>query len=526
MTTGESRNGRPPRPVVLCILDGWGYRDGGADNAIAVAQTPHYDRLMASCPHALIATSGADVGLPSGQMGNSEVGHMNIGAGRIVMQDLPRIDAAIADGTLAGRPALLALIERLKESGGTCHLAGLASPGGVHSHMDHMIGLAKLLDGQAIPVAIHAFLDGRDTPPESAAGFIAALLESIAGLSAVRLATVGGRYYGMDRDKRWGRVEKAWRCLVRGEGPRHADAVAAIGESYAAGTSDEFVVPTVIGDYPGMADGDGFLMANFRADRARQIVTALVDPAFNEFSTDGRVRFAAVAGMTEYSARLNALLPALFPAEQPAHTLGEIVAGAGRRQLRIAETEKYAHVTFFFNGGEEAPFAGEDRILVPSPKVATYDQQPEMSAPEVTDRLTAAIDEGLYDLIVVNFANADMVGHTGIFAAALRAVETIDGCLGRLADAVERAGGALLVTADHGNIEQMRDPATDAPYTAHTTTAVPLLLSGAGGALADGRLSDIAPTILALMELEQPVEMTGHNLFCPQPDIVAERVVA
>jgi 2,3-bisphosphoglycerate-independent phosphoglycerate mutase len=505
-----------PRPLVLCILDGWGERADRADNAILLAKTPNWHGFMARYPHAHMQASELFVGLPSGQMGNSEVGHMNLGAGRVVMQDLPRIDKAIADGSLARNEALASFIAALKQSGGTAHLMGLLSPGGVHSHQDHIAALARRLDEAGISVAIHAFLDGRDTPPRSAEGFLAKFLAATAGLKRVRIATVGGRYYAMDRDKRWDRVEKAWRALVLGEGERAEDAKAAIAQSYAQNKSDEFVLPTIIADYRGMADGDGVLMCNFRADRVREILAALVDPGFAAFARPRVVRLAAAAGLCEYAAPLKPFLGALFPPEELRDTFGEVVARAGLTQLRIAETEKYAHVTFFFNGGREEEFPGESRILVPSPKVATYDLQPEMSAPEVTDKLVQAIDGQKFDVIVVNFANADMVGHTGDLGAAVKAVETIDACLGRVAEALARVGGAMLVTADHGNAEMMRDPATGQPHTAHTTNPVPLVLvnppPGVAG-IGDGKLADIAPTLLALLGIERPRAMTGQSLL-------------
>jgi 2,3-bisphosphoglycerate-independent phosphoglycerate mutase len=498
-----------PRPVVLCILDGWGCRADRDDNSILLAKTPNWDRFMRESPHSLIQASELFVGLPSGQMGNSEVGHMNLGAGRVVMQDLPRIDQAIADGSLARSPELAAFIAKLKASGGTAHLMGLLSPGGVHSHQDHMAALARLLAEAGVPVAVHAFLDGRDTPPRSAPEYLGKFAADTAGRSGVRIATVSGRYYAMDRDKRWDRVEKAYRALVLAEGANAPDAGTAVTQSYAADKNDEFVLPTVIDGYRGMADGDGLLMANFRADRAREMLAALLDPEFDGFARPRSVRFAAALGMVEYSTELNRFLPALFPPEDLRDTFGEVVS-------RIAETEKYAHVTFFFNGGRETEFPGESRILVPSPRVATYDLQPEMSAPEVTQKLVEAIDQGRFDAIVVNFANADMVGHTGDLRAAVAAVETVDHCLGRLADAVRRAGGALLITADHGNAEMMRDPETGQPHTAHTLNPVPLVLvnppAGVTG-LASGRLADVAPTLLSLLDLAQPAAMTGRPLL-------------
>ena len=512
-----ARNDRP-RPVVLCILDGWGESANGDHNAIQLADTPAWHGFMRNCPHALIDASELHVGLPAGQMGNSEVGHMNIGAGRVVMQDLPRIDAAVAAGELARNPRLHDVIAKLKASGGICHLMGLLSPGGVHSHQDHIAALARILDGAGVPVGLHAFLDGRDTPPSSARGFMSAFLASVSGCAGLRVATVGGRYWGMDRDKRWDRVALAYAAQVDGQGERAADALAAIDAGYRRGETDEFVKPTVVDGYQGMKDGDGILMANFRADRVRQLLAALLDPGFAGFPRPRTIKFAAAAGMTEYSTALKPFISALFPPEPLSHVLGEIVAAAGLKQLRIAETEKYAHVTFFLNGGEETPYPGEDRILVPSPKVATYDLKPEMSAYEVTDRLVVAIEGGRYDLIVVNFANTDMVGHTGDLAAAIKAVEAVDRCLGRVRDAVGKVGGAMLVTADHGNAEMMEDPVTHEPHTAHTLNRVPVVLVNGRGEsirLQDGRLADIAPTILALMGLPQPKEMSGRSLMVP-----------
>ena len=511
----DRNNTSPPRPVILCILDGWGHRDERADNAVALAEPATWNRLAASCPHAQLATSGLEVGLPAGQMGNSEVGHMNLGAGRVVMQDLPRVDTAIADGSLAANPVLVNGLAALRQSGGTLHLLGLLSPGGVHSHQDHMAALARMAAAAGVPVRIHAFLDGRDTPPASAAEYVAKFETQIAGIDAT-IATISGRYYAMDRDKRWDRVTLAYDCMVEAKGQSAESAAAAIAQSYAANTNDEFVLPTVIGDYKGMRDGDGLLMANFRADRAREILTTLVDPAFDGFPRSRVVSFPVRLGMSEYSTDLERFFSTLFPADRLANIFGEIVARAGLTQLRIAETEKYAHVTFFFNGGREQPYDGEDRILVPSPKVATYDLQPEMSAVEVTDRLVEAIQSAKYDVIIVNYANGDMVGHTGFLDAAMKAVTSVDHCLARLETAIIAAGGTMLVTADHGNAEMMRDAETGQPYTAHTTGPVDVILVNPPPgiqSLTNGRLADVAPTLLALLGMDQPAEMNGHSLI-------------
>jgi 2,3-bisphosphoglycerate-independent phosphoglycerate mutase len=510
----------PIRPVVLCVLDGWGHREIRENNAIRMARTPVLDRLYETCPNALIDASEQEVGLPPSQMGNSEVGHMNLGAGRIVTQDLPRIDAAVASGELAEKQALARFIARLKESGGTAHILGLLSPGGVHSHQDHMAALARLVRAAGVPVAVHGFLDGRDTPPRSARDHLRAFQAKAApeapGPPGAPFATITGRYYAMDRDQRWERNALAYRVLVEGAGETAPDAAAAIEQGYAADTGDEFVKPTALGGYAGMKDGDGLLMANFRADRPRQILAALLDPGFDGFARGRVVRFAAALGMVSYSPALDPLLDTLFEPLELSHTLGEVVAEAGLKQLRIAETEKYAHVTFFLNGGREAEFPGEERVLVPSPRVATYDLKPEMSAFEVTDKLVAAIAGGRFDLIVVNYANGDMVGHTGDLNAAIAAVEAVDACLGRLVDAVTAAGGALLITADHGNAEQMTDPETGQAHTAHTMNRVPAILVNApswAAALDDGRLADVAPTLFALLDLPKPAQMTGRSLI-------------
>jgi len=504
------------RPVVLCVLDGWGIGKNTDNNAIAAANTPNWRRFVADAPYALIQASALDVGLPAGQMGNSEVGHMNLGAGRVVMQDMPRIDAGLRDGSLALKPELAAFISHLQATSGTCHLLGLISPGGVHSHQDQIAGLARIIGAAGIPVAVHAFLDGRDTPPKSARGYLEKFEASIKGLPGPGIATVTGRYFAMDRDNRWERVARAYDVMVSGVGETAADATTALAAGYDAGQTDEFIAPTRIGTYGGMADGDGILMGNFRADRAREILSALVDPQFDGFERGAVAKFAAALGLTEYSTALNEYLGTLYPLETLDNILGQVLAQASLTQLRIAETEKYAHVTFFFNGGVEEPFAGEQRILVASPKVATYDEKPEMSAPEVTDKLVAAINGGTFDFILVNYANGDMVGHTGNFDAAVKAVETVDQCLGRLAEAVTAAGGTLLITADHGNAEQMHNPEENQPHTAHTTNPVPLILinppQGVSG-VGNGKLADLAPTVLALMGIDQPKDMTGRSLL-------------
>ena len=500
------------RPVMLVILDGFGWRDDASDNAVVQAHKPTFDALWAGCPHAFLRTSGKDVGLPEGQMGNSEVGHLNIGAGRVVMQDLPRIGAAIQDGSLARDETLRTFIANLRSTGGTCHLVGLVSPGGVHAHQDHALALARIVVEAGVPVAIHVWTDGRDTPPKSGAEAVGRLAAALP--KGARIATVSGRYYAMDRDNRWERVEKAYAAMADGTGAAFPNAAAVLDASYAADVTDEFVVPAVIGDYAGMKDGDGLLSFNFRADRVREILSALVDPAFTGFARRRQIRFISALGLTEYSEALDKLMKTVFRPQSMRNILGEVAAKSGRTQLRMAETEKYPHVTYFLNGGEETPFPGEERIMVPSPKVATYDLQPEMSAPELTDKAVAAIDAGKFDLIVLNFANPDMVGHTGKLDAAIKAVEAADAGLGRIWEAVKRQGGALLVTADHGNSELMRDPKTGGPHTAHTTNPVPVVLAGVDGVrLTDGRLADIAPTLLQLMGVGQPQEMTGKSLI-------------
>jgi 2,3-bisphosphoglycerate-independent phosphoglycerate mutase len=502
-----------PSPVVLCILDGWGYREARDGNAIAQARTPVFDRLLAENPWALLKTSAVDVGLPTGQMGNSEVGHTNLGAGRVVVQDLPRIDAAISDGTLAAGPALKDVTATCKGATGRCHLLGLVSDGGVHSHLNHIVALAGVLSAAGLKVDIHAVLDGRDTAPRSAPEFVAALEQAIADDANVRIATVSGRYYAMDRDNRWDRVGLAYDTLVDAKGPRAETAARVVETAYEAGTTDEFVLPTVVGDYAGMQDGDGLVVANFRADRVRQILSALLVDDFAEFDRARRPAFCAATGLTAYSSTLDAVMTAVFPPLDIADTLGEVISKAGLTQLRIAETEKYAHVTFFFNGGEEQVFAGEERILVPSPHVATYDLQPEMSAGAVTDNLVKAIADQRFDMIVCNYANTDMVGHTGMLQPAIAAVEAVDASLGRIELAVKEAGGVLLITADHGNAERMSNE-SGGVHTAHTTDDVPFIVVNAPDVarVVAGRLCDVAPTILSVLGLPQPDAMTGVSL--------------
>lgn len=501
------------KPVILCILDGWGYSDDIEHNAIKQANTPTYDRLWKTCPRAWLKTSGLAVGLPDGQMGNSEVGHMNLGGGRVMLQDLPRIDSAIQDGSLARNAELVAFIEKLKSTGGAAHLMGLMSPGGVHSHQDHIAALANILSDAGLKVHIHAFLDGRDTPPKSALDFVQTFEASLTSPDLAKICTVTGRYFAMDRDQRWDRVEQAYRVITEARSEHSAPtATAAIEAAYVRGENDEFTKPTVVAGYDGLNESDGLLMSHFRADRAREILTALLDPDFNEFDRNGAPPFTTALGMVDYSSALSQFHPIMFPSIEVKNSLGEVLADNGVAQLRIAETEKYAHVTFFFNGGIEPVFEGEDRILVPSPDVATYDLQPEMSAYEVTSELETAIASGKYGAIIVNFANPDMVGHTGIMSAAIKAVETIDACLTRLETAAINAGAALLVTADHGNVEMMLDTKSGQPHTAHTSFDVPLVMINLDSSLVDGSLSDIGPTMLSILGLSQPNEMTGRSL--------------
>ncbi len=504
-----------PRPVVLVILDGWGHNESPKYNAIAAASTPYWDRLWSEAPHTLVDTSGTSVGLPGGQMGNSEVGHLNIGSGRVVHQELTRIGDAIADGSFMGNGALCAAVGAAKANHGAVHVLGLLSPGGVHSHEHHIHAMVELAAARgAREVLVHAFLDGRDTPPRSAEGSLAALDELCRRHRDARIASLCGRYFAMDRDKRWDRVKRAYDLLAAAKAPFTApDAVTGLHDAYARDESDEFVQPTVIGSPAPMGDGDAAVFMNFRADRARELTVAFNDDGFDGFERAVRPRLADWVTLTEYHKDFDR--PIAFPPESLRNGLGEYVSGLGLKQLRIAETEKYAHVTFFFNGGREREFPGEERILVPSPQVATYDLKPEMSAPEVTDRLCDAIRSGRFDLVICNYANADMVGHSGDFDAAVKAVEAIDRCLARVGAALDEVGGEMLITADHGNVEQMHDDATGQSHTAHTTNLVPFVYHGARPIrMGDhGVLSDIAPSLLVLMNLPQPPEMTGHALL-------------
>jgi 2,3-bisphosphoglycerate-independent phosphoglycerate mutase len=501
-----------PKPVVLCILDGWGIGPDPDTSAPAQAHVPTFNDLWATCPHATLTTFGPDVGLPSGQMGNSEVGHTNIGAGRVVAMDLGAIDLAVEDGSFARNPAILDFAAKVRAAGGVAHLMGVVSDGGVHGHIAHMIAACRALTGLGVPVALHAITDGRDVPPSSGAGFLAQLVAALPPGASV--ATVIGRYWAMDRDNRWERVERAYDAIIQAKGETAPDPARAVSISYAKGETDEFLAPTVIDGYTGAKDGDGLFCLNFRADRAREILSAIGDPAFAAFEAGTRPKWSALLGMVEYSDSHNTYMPSAFPKRVLVNTLGEWVSTHGLTQFRLAETEKYPHVTFFLNGGREVPYPGEDRAMPPSPKVATYDLQPEMSADQVSDRFVAAIEKG-YDLIVVNYANPDMVGHTGSLPAAIKACEAVDRGLTRALAALTARGGAMIVTADHGNCEVMVDPVTGGPHTAHTTNPVPVILVGAspGTVLRSGRLADLAPTLLQLMGLPQPAEMTGRSLI-------------
>ncbi|MGC1496264.1 MAG: 2,3-bisphosphoglycerate-independent phosphoglycerate mutase [Sulfitobacter sp.] len=501
-----------PKPVVLCILDGWGLRDAREGNAPLLANTPTFDRIMQTCPNATLITYGPDVGLPRGQMGNSEVGHTNIGAGRVVAMDLGQIDLAIEDGSFANNARLRAFIGQMLETGGTAHLMGVVSDGGVHGHLSHMIAAANALHDAKVPVVIHALTDGRDVAPQSALGFFETLEAALP--KGVQVVTVTGRYFAMDRDNRWDRVAKAYGAIAKGDGLAEKTAKAAVESAYARGENDEFIAATVLGDYAGIKDGDGLFCLNFRADRAREIMAAFGDPKFDAFDTGARPKVAALMGMAPYSDAHEQYMTTMYPKPEIVNTLGAWVAQKGLRQFRLAETEKYPHVTFFLNGGAETPETGEDRYMPNSPNVATYDLQPEMSCGEVTDHFVKAIEEG-YDLIVVNYANPDMVGHTGDLQAGIAACEAVDGGLARVVEALEKAGGAMILTADHGNCETMIDPETGGAHTAHTLNPVPVAVIGGpkGAKLSDGRLADLAPTLLHLMGLSKPDEMTGQCLL-------------
>jgi 2,3-bisphosphoglycerate-independent phosphoglycerate mutase len=512
----------PGRPLVLVIIDGWGYRTDPFGNAIAAAKKPNWDRLWQRWPHTIIAAAGEPVGLPEGQQGNSEVGHLNIGAGRIVFQDLTRINRAVEDGTFFTNPVLVTAM-RSAAAGHALHLMGLVSPGGVHSSAQHLYALLEMAHSLDLPrVFVHAFTDGRDEPPTSAAAYIAELVERIRGIGTGRIASVSGRYYAMDRDKRWDRTERAYRVVAEATGPMAPDPVTLIKQSYEAGINDEFIVPTRIvppgqDSPPRLADGDSVIFFNFRPDRARQLSHAILDEAWDHFERKHRPRLAHFVTFTEYEKGLPAEVA--FPDEPLPGVLAEVVSNAGLRQFHTAETEKYAHVTYFLNGGREAPFPGEDRLLVPSPRVATYDRQPEMSAPAVTDALLDRLHSGRDRFLVANYANPDMVGHTGVFPATVRAVEVVDAMLGRIAGAVLAGPGILAITADHGNAELKVDRASGAPLTAHTTSPVPLILAGAAGVQLReaGKLGDLAPTLLRLVGLTVPGEMTGDDLRLPTP---------
>lgn len=507
------------KPMVLVILDGYGYREDQQDNAILNAKTPVMDALWAQRPHTLVDASGLEVGLPDRQMGNSEVGHVNLGAGRIVYQDLTRLDVEIKERTFFSNPALAGAVDNAVAQNKAVHIMGLLSAGGVHSHEDHILAMVELAAARgAEKIYLHAFLDGRDTPPRSAESSLKRVEEKFAELGKGRVATLIGRYYAMDRDNRWDRVEQAYDLMTQAKGDYQADtAVAGLQAAYARDENDEFVKATVIRaagqDDSAMQDGDTLIFMNFRADRAREITRAFVNADFDGFARKKAVKLGEFVMLTQYAADINA--SCAYPPASLANTFGEWMAKNDKTQLRISETEKYAHVTFFFNGGVEEPFSGEDRILINSPKVATYDLQPEMSSAELTEKLVAAIKSGKYDTIICNYPNGDMVGHTGVFEAAVAAVETLDKCIAEVADAVESTGGQLLITADHGNAEQMRDPATGQAHTAHTNLPVPLIYVGGKSvkAVSGGKLSDIAPTMLSLMGMEIPQEMTGKPLF-------------
>ncbi len=502
------------KPVLLMILDGWGIAPASSSNAAAVAATPCLDKFFAEYPHTTLKASGGAVGLPDGQMGNSEVGHLNIGAGRIIYQELTRITKAVKDGDFFTNPVLTDVMAKTKAAGKALHLMGLLSDGGVHSHLEHVIALVEMARQQGLEkVYVHAFLDGRDVGPKTAVTYLQQLQEAMQQIGVGKIATVSGRYYAMDRDKRWERTEKDYRALVLGEGEHAEDAVSGVERSYAQGITDEFVVPFIVGENDGrITAGDGIVFFNFRPDRARQMTRALSENEFDGFQRPEGILPVNFVCMTQYDATIAA--PVAFPPQTYEDTLGEVLAKQGLQQLRIAETEKYAHVTFFFNGGVEAPNAGEERILIPSPKVATYDLQPEMSAREVTEALLTELDKDKFDVVILNFANPDMVGHTGVLEAAVKAMETVDECAGRIVAKVLALGGSVCITADHGNLEKMTDETTGQPHTAHTTNPVPfILVSNEEHKLHSGILADIAPTLLELLHIDKPAAMTGSSLM-------------
>ena len=501
------------KPVALIIMDGFGYNPDSYGNAIADAKKPNLDKLFAECPHTLIGASGLDVGLPDGQMGNSEVGHTNIGAGRVVYQMLVKISKSIKEGTIRKNPAIVGAVENCVKNDSALHLMGLLSDGGVHSHIEHLFGLMEMAKDMGVEkIYVHAFLDGRDVPPTSGAEYMEKLVQETQRIGAGKVATVMGRFYAMDRDNAWDRVEKAYAAMVYGEGVEGCCPVGAIKKSYEEGVTDEFMVPTVLDKEGTIKAGDSVIFFNFRPDRARQITRAFVDPDFTGFPRKNGFFPLHFVCMTQYDATMPNVHVA-FPPEALTMTMGEYISKNGLTQLRIAETQKYAHVTFFYNGGEEKTFPGEDRILIKSPDVETFDLKPEMSAYEVTDAVVKAIEEDKYNMIILNYANCDMVGHTGIEEAATKAVEAVDACVGRMVDAILKAGGAALITADHGNAEKMKEP-DGAPFTAHTTNPVPLIVAGYPCKLRDGgRLADLSPTMLDIMGLPKPPEMDGESLI-------------
>ena len=501
------------KPVALIIMDGFGYNPDTYGNAIAAAKKPNIDKYMAECPNTIIGASGLDVGLPDGQMGNSEVGHTNIGAGRIVYQMLVKISKDIKDGTFFNNKAVLDAMNNCKAKGSALHLMGLLSPGGVHSHMEHLFGIVEMAKKNGLDkVYIHAFLDGRDVPPSSAAEYMEETVAELKKIGLGKIATISGRFYAMDRDNAWDRVEKAYAALVYGEGVKETDPVQAIKNSYANEVTDEFMLPTVIEGGAQIKADDSVIFFNFRPDRARQITRSFVDPDFSGFERRNGFFSVSFVCMAQYDATMPNVSVA-YPPEQLTMTMGEYLSKLGKTQLRIAETQKYAHVTFFFNGGEEKQFEGEDRILIKSPDVPTFDLKPEMSAYEVCDAVCEAIDSDKYDVIILNYANCDMVGHTGIFDAAVKAVEATDTCVGRMVEKILAKGGAALITADHGNVDKMMEP-DGSPFTAHTTNPVPLIAVGVEGQLSEGGvLADLAPTMLDIMGVPQPAEMTGKSLL-------------